>query len=35
MLTIAQREQIVRNGLGGREPVVRATAEKLVGTLSA
>src|SRR5712672_32032 len=28
MLTIAQREQIVRNGLGGREPVVRATAEK-------
>ncbi|KAI9511024.1 nuclear condensing complex subunit [Russula earlei] len=31
VLTIAQREQIVRNGLGDREPVVRAAAGKLVG----
>ena len=30
-LTIAQREQIVRNGLGDREPAVRAAAGKLVG----
>lgn len=30
-LTIAQRELIVRNGLGDREPVVRAAAGKLVG----
>jgi condensin complex subunit 3 len=31
-LTIAQREQIVRNGLGDREPAVRAAAGKLIGT---
>ncbi|KAK2461194.1 hypothetical protein APHAL10511_006721 [Amanita phalloides] len=31
-LTIAQREVIVRNGLGDREPSVRAAAEALVGT---
>ena len=31
VLTIAQREQIVRNGLGDREPAVRAAAGKLVG----
>lgn len=31
-LTIAQRELIVRNGLGDREPSVRAAAEALVGT---
>lgn len=30
-LTIAQREQIVRHGLGDREPVVRAAAGKLIG----
>ncbi|KAI0266182.1 nuclear condensing complex subunit [Gloeopeniophorella convolvens] len=30
-LTIAQRELIVRNGLGDREPAVRAAAGKLVG----
>lgn len=30
-LTIAQREQIVRNGLGDREPAVRAAAGKLIG----
>jgi len=30
-LTIAQREQIVRNGLGDREPAVRAAAGKLLG----
>lgn len=30
-LTIAQRELIVRNGLGDREPTVRAAAGKLVG----
>ena len=30
-LTIAQREQIVHNGLGDREPAVRAAAGKLVG----
>ncbi|KAF8635378.1 hypothetical protein AX15_000383 [Amanita polypyramis BW_CC] len=32
VLTIAQRELIVRNGLGDREPTVRAAAEALVGT---
>ena len=31
-LTIAQRELIVRNGLGDRETAVRAAAGKLVGT---
>jgi condensin complex subunit 3 len=31
VLTISQREQIVRNGLGDREPAVRAAAGKLVG----
>lgn len=31
-LTIAQREHIVRNGLGDREPSVRTAAEALVGT---
>ena len=31
-LTIAQRELIVRNGLGDREPSVRAAADALVGT---
>jgi condensin complex subunit 3 len=31
VLTIAHREQIVRNGLGDREPAVRAAAGKLVG----
>src|SRR6266550_7627332 len=31
-LTIAQRELIVRNGLGDREPIVRSAAEALVGT---
>jgi condensin complex subunit 3 len=31
-LTIAQREVIVRNGLGDREPSVRAAAGTLVGT---
>ncbi|KAM6503308.1 Nuclear condensing complex subunit [Amanita muscaria] len=31
-LSIAQRELIVRNGLGDRESSVRATAEALVGT---
>jgi condensin complex subunit 3 len=30
-LTIAQCEQIVRNGLGDREPAVRAAAGKLIG----
>ena len=30
-LTIAQREQIVRNGLGDREPAVRVAAGKLIG----
>ncbi len=30
-LTIAQREQIVRNGLGDREPAVRAAAGKFIG----
>lgn len=30
-LTIAQREQIVRHGLGDREPAVRAAAGKLIG----
>ena len=30
-LTIAQREQIVRNGLGDREPAVRAAAGKVIG----
>ncbi|TFK48905.1 ARM repeat-containing protein [Heliocybe sulcata] len=31
-LSIAQREQIVRNGLGDREPAVRSAAAKLTGT---
>ncbi|KAH7929985.1 ARM repeat-containing protein [Leucogyrophana mollusca] len=31
-LTIAQRELIVRNGLGDREPAVRSAAGSLVGT---
>jgi condensin complex subunit 3 len=30
-LTIAQREQIIRNGLGDREPTVRAAAASLLG----
>ena len=30
-LTISQHELIVRNGLGDREPTVRAAAGKLVG----
>lgn len=29
-MTIAQRETIIRNGLGDRQPVVKASAEKLV-----
>lgn len=32
VFTIAQRELIVRNGLGDREPSVRTAAESLVGT---
>ena len=32
VFTIAQRELIIRNGLGDREPSVRAAAEALVGT---
>ncbi|KAF9008698.1 nuclear condensing complex subunit [Cyathus striatus] len=31
VLTIAQREQIVRNGLGDREPTVRSAAGALIG----
>ncbi|KAF8548049.1 hypothetical protein OG21DRAFT_1489699 [Imleria badia] len=31
VLTIAQRELIIRNGLGGREPAVRAAAGSLLG----
>lgn len=30
-LTIAQRELIIRNGLGDREPAVRAAAANLIG----
>ena len=31
LLSIAQREEIVKNGLKDREPVVRAAAGRLVG----
>jgi condensin complex subunit 3 len=31
LLTIAQREEIVRYGLGDREPAVRSAAGSLVG----
>lgn len=32
VLSIAQRELIIRNGLGDREPAVRAAAGSLLGT---
>lgn len=31
ILSIAQREEVVRNGLGDREPAVRAAAANLIG----
>lgn len=31
LLTIAQREQVVRNGLGDRDPAVRAAAGGVIG----